>query len=56
MMWVNMLNENHRELNYMASLAGIKSSISVASDHLLFTLSSYNSSVENFVSAFFKSL
>jgi len=56
MMWVNMLNENHRELNYMASLAGIKSGISVAPDHLLFTLSSYNNSVENFVSAFFKSL
>jgi len=24
MMWVNMLNESLREMNYMASLAGIK--------------------------------
>lgn len=42
MMWVNMLNESHRELNYMASLAGITSQIVPRSDHILFTMSSYN--------------
>jgi len=49
MMWVNMLNEDHRELNYMAQLAGITSQIAPRADHILVTFDSYNDSVENYV-------
>ena len=56
MMWVNMLNEEHRELNYMAQLAGITAQIVPRADHILFTLDGYNDNIEFFVEAFFKSL
>lgn len=56
MMWVNMLNESQREINYMAGLAGIKSQIAPRGDHILVTFDSYNDQVENFVSEFFKNL
>ena len=44
-MWAKMLDESHRELNYMAQLAGIEPGIAPTPDHILFTLSSYNDSV-----------
>jgi secreted Zn-dependent insulinase-like peptidase len=56
MMWVNMLNEHHRELNYMAQLSGITSQIAPRADHILITFDSYNDSVENYVGKFFESL
>ena len=51
-----MLNENHRELNYMAQLAGSASQIAPRADHILITFDSYNDSIENFVNEFFSSL
>jgi secreted Zn-dependent insulinase-like peptidase len=56
MMWVNMLNENHRELAYMAQLSGITSQIVPRSDHILVTFDAYNDSVENYVSSYFSTM
>lgn len=55
-MWVNMVNENLRELNYMASLAGISANIETKPDHICISIDSYNDKVENFVQAFFATL
>jgi len=56
LMWVTMFNESNRELNYMAELAGISTSVVPRADHLLITCSGYNDRIENFVGKFFKKL
>ena len=56
MMWVNMVNEEYRELSYMASLAGISAHIETKPDHILISIDSYNDKVENFVGLFFQNL
>jgi len=51
-----MFNESLRELNYMASLAGITGQIAPKQDHVYIRIDGFADQIENYVAEFFKHL
>lgn len=55
-LWNNMIQENLRELLYMADLSGIQSQFHVLNESIKFEYFSYNTNIEKFLSKAFKSI
>ena len=55
-MWIEMVKENCRELNYNASEAGVKQTIKWNEESLIITTQGYNEAYESFFVETFKNL